>query len=86
MSQNYFGGKNKTQRFDGVNYKLLDESKFGHRIAKLGNYRGAAFITGCFNEFVDECGFKTEIMDMSTFQWNDGPDYPFNSFSSRALE
>ena len=76
MSKNYFRGKNKTHRFDGDNYKLLDESKFGHRQAKLGNYRGAAFITG----------FKTEIMDMSTFQWTDGPDYPFIPFSSRASE
>ena len=78
--------KFKTHRFDGDNYHLLDESKFGHRLTKLGNYRGAAFITGCFNEYVDECAFKTEIMDMSTFKWTNGPDYPFSSFSSRASE
>ena len=51
------------------------ESNFDHRhTVGLGNYMGKAFVTGCDGQ---ECGFKTEFMDMATLEWSNGPDYPF---------
>ena len=37
---------------------------------------GKAFVTGCDGQ---ECGVKTEFMDMTTLEWSNGPDYPFAS-------
>ena len=36
--------------------------------------KGMALTTGCVGS---ECALKTELMDMDTLQWFDGPDYPF---------
>ena len=41
----------------------------------LANYRGKALTTGC-NTLWGECAFQTEIMDMKTLKWTDGPNYP----------
>ena len=38
--------------------------------------KGMALTTGCVGS---ECALKTELMDMDTLQWSDGPDYPFSS-------
>ena len=40
----------------------------------MGNYMGKALTTGCYGS---GCEVKTELMDMTTLRWTDGPDYPF---------
>ena len=63
--------------FDGENYVEVEVSKYSHdRTFGLGNYRGKAFTTGCNWE---GCTSKvaTEILDMTTMKWSDGPNYPF---------
>ena len=62
--------------FDGEEYDSIVLSKYSH-IWTLGlaNYRGKALTSGC-NSF-GECKFKTELLDMNTLRWSDGPDYPF---------
>ena len=40
----------------------------------MGNYMGKAFVTGHEGQ---EYGVKTELMDMATLEWSNGPDYPF---------
>ena len=62
--------------YDGENFTSAGSSKFSHRYTfGLGNYMGKALTTGC-NENTS-CYKKTEIMDMTTLQWSDGPDYPY---------
>ena len=39
-------------------------------------YKGKPFTTGCYQSD-DDCSFKTEILDLYTRRWSDGPDYPF---------
>ena len=63
--------------FDGENYVQVENSKYSHdRTIGLGNYRGKAFTTGCNT---NGCGSKveTELLDMTTMKWSDGPDYPY---------
>ena len=62
--------------FDGQVSETVELAKYSH-IWTLGlaNYRGKALTTGC-NSF-GECSFKTELFDMTTRKWSDGPDYPF---------
>ena len=62
--------------FNGEEYDSIVLSKYSH-IWTLGlaNYRGKALTSGC-NSFGD-CKFKTELLDMNTLRWSDGPDYPF---------
>ena len=43
----------------------------------MANYIGKALTTGCANK--RDCYVKTELMDMSTLEWSDGPDYTFAS-------
>ena len=64
--------------YDGENFNSMENSKYSHRGLEnsLANYRGKALVTGC-NYDNDECSFKTEIMDMTTMTWSDGPDYPY---------
>ena len=38
---------------------------------------GKALTTGCLDS--NACYVKTELMDLTTFEWTDGPDYPFAS-------
>ena len=67
------------QRFDGVDYQAVENSKYSHRQTfGLANYRGNALTTGCYYMNTD-CSFKTEIMDMETMKWSDAPDYPFGT-------
>ena len=57
-------------------YESIDQSKYSHFWTRgLANYKGKALTTGC-NSF-EECSFKTELLDMETLAWSDGPDYPF---------
>ena len=46
----------------------------------MANYKTKALITGCDSKNDDNtCGVKTELMDMTTLQWSDGPDYPWGT-------
>ena len=66
--------------FDGENYGRVENSKYSHDVTLgLGNYCDKAFTTGCWSR---GCTSKveTELLDMTTMQWSDGPDYPFAHF------
>ena len=64
-----------TLRFDGKKFLRASESNFEHRhTVGMGNYMGKAFVTGHDGQ---EYGVKTELMDMATLEWSNGPDYPF---------
>ena len=63
--------------FDGEFFHSAGSSKYSHRNTfGMANYNGKALTTGC-NE--NGCGLKTELMDMNTLTWSDGPDFPFTS-------
>ena len=65
--------------FDGENYQSIESSKYSHKWTYgLANYKGKALITGCGDNNAD-CSFKTELFDMNTMKWFDGPDFPFAS-------
>lgn len=65
-------------RFDGENFLAAGSSKYSHRRTDgMGNYKNKALTTGCEEDF--SCYVKTELMDMETLQWSNGPDYPFAS-------
>ena len=62
--------------FDGENYVRVEETKYSHRgTLGLGNYRGKAFTTGCSSSCTSQVA--TELLDMTTMKWSDGPYYPF---------
>ena len=64
-------------RFDGRNFKTEPSSNYQHKWAKaLGVYRGQPFVTGHHSSTL---GFKTEILDYSSKQWNVVADYPFST-------
>ena len=64
--------------FDGEFYQTLENSKYSHlNTFALGNYRGQAFATGCDDS--SSCYRKTELFDMTTLKWTNGPDYPYGS-------
>ena len=78
--------------FDGENYVRVEDSKYSHyQTLGLGNYRGKAFTTGCHSRgcttrdvqrgCTTRCtsNVATELLDMTTMKWSDGPDYPFAS-------
>ena len=68
----------KNLRYDGENFSSAGSSKFSHYYTfGLATYMGKALTTGCGES--RGCNNKTEIMDMSTLQWSNGPDYPFAS-------
>lgn len=63
--------------FDGQNYQLMELSKYSHfRTYGLANYKNQALTTGCET---GPDGRKTEIFDMETLTWSDGPEYPFGT-------
>ena len=64
--------------YDGNNFTPAGSSQFKHSYTLgLANYKGKALTTGCNDS--SSCYIKTELMDMSTLQWSNGPDYPFAS-------
>ena len=64
-------------RFDGQQFRSIGSSKYSHQaVYGMSNYLGQALTTGC-KDTSNGCGVKTELMDMETFKWTDGPDYPF---------
>ena len=65
-------------RFDGQQFGTAGSSKYSHKYTLgMANYLGKALTTGCSDS--STCYIKTELMDMTTLQWTDGPDYPFTS-------
>ena len=65
-------------RFDGEFTQPAGSSKYSHdNTYGMGNYMGQALTTGCYYDL--DCSHKTELMDMTTLTWSDGPDYPFHS-------
>ena len=53
----------------------IEDSKYSHRLTLgLGNYRSKAFITGDHYSKV-----ATELLDMTTMEWSEGPYYPHSS-------
>ena len=68
--------------FDGDFYHSVESSKYSHlNTYVLANYENKALTTGCQYGTVNaesEC-VKTELLNMETLQWSDGPDYPFTS-------
>ena len=64
--------------FNGESSQPAGSSKYSHRYTRgMGNYGGKALTTGC--RYGNDCAVKTELMDLKTLQWTDGPDYPFAS-------
>ena len=67
--------------FDGENYNSMESSKYSHRETfGLANYKGKALAVGCAKDNSD-CSFATELFDLNTMKWSDGPDFPFASVS-----
>lgn len=65
-------------RFDGEFYQSAGSSNYSHmQTMGMANYVGKALTTGCNDH--SECYVKTELMDMNTLSWQNGPDYPFTS-------
>ena len=65
--------------FDGENYQSMESSKYSHYFTSgLANYKGNALAVGCAGNDSD-CAFATELFDLNTMKWSDGPDFPFGS-------
>ena len=65
-------------RFDGEYFQTAGSSIFGHKYTLgMGNYKNKALTTGCYGGY--SCVAKTELMNMETLQWSNGPDFPFAS-------
>ena len=57
----------------------MEDSKYKHHFTYgLANYKGKALAVGCRDNNAD-CSFATELFDMNTMEWSDGPHYPFGS-------
>jgi hypothetical protein len=70
--------------FDGENYQLMESSKYSHKWTDgLANYKEKALSTGCGLSNTD-CSFATELFDLNTMQWSDGPDFP-REFGSNSI-
>ena len=64
--------------FDGDYFQTTESSKFSHRqTCGMGNYKNKALTTGCDSD--SSCYVKTELMNMETLQWSNGPDYSLAS-------
>ena len=64
--------------FDGEFFHSAGSSKYSHRNTYgMANYKGKALTSGCGEN--SDCSVKTELMNMDTLTWNDGPDFPFTS-------
>jgi len=65
--------------FDGENYETVASSRYSHvQTLGLAKYQGQPLTTGSYHER----SVKTEIMNLSTGQWEDAQDYPFQEFIS----
>ena len=60
--------------FDGENYANVASTRYSHvQTLGLAIYQGQPLTTGAYHER----SVKTEIMNLSTGQWEGGSDYPF---------
>ena len=65
-------------RFDGEYFQTAGSSQYSHQYTLgMGNYKNKALTTGCSDS--SSCYIKTELMNMETLEWSNGPDYPFGS-------
>ena len=57
----------------------MQSSKYDYsRTTSLANYENQALTVGCDENLTrDSCGFQTEILNIETQKWSDGPQYPF---------
>ena len=63
-------------RFDGKYFHTAGRSNFSHLLTLgMGNYKNKALTTGCNDD--SYCYVKTEMMNMQTLEWSNGPDFPF---------
>ena len=52
-------------------------------MTEIANYKGKALTTGCqsYNKYNGlgkwACGVKTELMDMHSLEWSEGPEFPW---------
>ena len=66
-------------RFDGEVFQTAGSSHFSHRdTLGMGNYKNNALTTGCTGS--SSCYIKTELMNMETLEWSNGPDFTFASY------
>ena len=57
-------------------YTQIQSSEHSHEDTRsIGSYRGNAFTTGCREGYEENCGFKTEILEMSTMTWTSAADF-----------
>lgn len=69
----------KFLRFDGGIFESAGSSQYSHVYTlSIANYQGKPLTTGCY-EKNGGCAVKTELMDLNTLTWSNGPDYPFTS-------
>ena len=74
----HYFSKMSRLRFDGEYSHTVGSSKFSHKETYgIMNYKNQAVTTGCNHSSV--CYIKTELMNMETLEWSDGPDFPFAS-------
>lgn len=77
--------KTKILRFDGEEFHPAESTTFSHRsVLGMGNYKNSALTVGCRTSNTNTCNdtvayIKTEIMNMETGHWSNGPDFPFAS-------
>ena len=67
--------------FDGKVFQSAGSTSYSHSSAVgMANYKGKALVTGCSGlDGSSTCYVKTELMDMNSLKWSNGPDYPFGS-------
>ena len=64
--------------FDGENYQSIESAKYSHKNTfGLANYKGKALAVGCAGS--SDCSFASELFDLNTMKWSDGPEFPFGS-------
>ena len=57
----------------------MESTKYSHDFTMgLANYKGKAIAVGCNTDNAD-CSFATELFDMTSLKWSDGPLFPFGS-------
>ena len=69
--------------FDGEIFEVAGSSKYSHDMTEIANYKGKALTTGCQSYNKNNglgkwaCGVKTELMDMHSLEWSEGPEFPW---------
>merc|ERR1712136_493569 len=79
-----FGDQSEKQchTFDGRVFHNAGNSMYEHGgTMGMPNYKGKALTVGCHDVDTESksCGTKTELMDMSSLKWSNGPDFKVTS-------